>query len=77
MPEIVGDAGLVVGKRDPEGLAAAVNAVIHSDALAASLGLKARRRAEERYSMNHWLDHLIAAYEHLRPGLTRSGKAAA
>ncbi|HXN54966.1 MAG TPA: glycosyltransferase family 4 protein [Myxococcales bacterium] len=77
MPEIVGDTGIVVPKRDPQALAGAVNSVLADEHLAAALGEAARRRAEERYSMRHWVDHTVAAYEQLCPGLTGSSRAAA
>jgi glycosyltransferase involved in cell wall biosynthesis len=77
MPEIVGDTGLVVPKRDPQAIAGAVNTLLADEQLAAALGKAARKRAEERYSMEHWVDQTVAAYEQLCPGLTRSSRAAA
>ena len=77
MPEIVGDAGLVVPKKDPQALGAAVTRVLEDHRLAASLSRAARRRAEERYSMRRYVDAMIAAYERLCPGLTVPHEAAA
>lgn len=77
MPEIVGDTGLVVPKRDPEALAFAVNTLLADEPLAARLGRAARKRVEERYSMRHWVDHTVAAYENICPGITAGAKAAA
>ena len=77
MPEIVGDAGLVVPKKDPAALGAAVTRVLTDHLLAAALSRAARRRAQERYSMKGYVDAMIAAYERLCPGLTFANKAAA
>jgi glycosyltransferase involved in cell wall biosynthesis len=77
MPEIVGDTGLVVPKRDPQAMAGAVNKLLADEQLAVALGKAARKRAEERYSMQQWVDQTVAAYEQVCPGLTRGPRAAA
>jgi glycosyltransferase involved in cell wall biosynthesis len=77
MPDILGDAGLVVPKRDPAALAAAVDRVLDDEHLAATLSRAGRRRAEERYSMEHYVNRMVAAYERLCPGLAGYAKAAA
>jgi glycosyltransferase involved in cell wall biosynthesis len=77
MPDILGDAGLVVPKKDPAALAAAVDRVLDDEHLAAALSHAGRRRAEERYSMEHYVNRMVAAYERLCPGLTGPTQAAA
>ncbi|GAC1341930.1 MAG: glycosyltransferase family 4 protein [Myxococcales bacterium] len=77
MPEIVGDTGIVVPRRDPQALAGAVNTVLADENLAARLGKAARKRAEERYSMRQWVEHTVAAYEDVLPGISGCGRAAA
>lgn len=77
MPEIVGDAGLVVPKRDPAALASAIDRVLADERLAAALGRAGRRRVEERYSMDRYVDRMVEAYARLCPQLQGPGKAAA
>jgi glycosyltransferase involved in cell wall biosynthesis len=77
MPDILGDAGLVVPKKDPAALAAAVDRVLKDQRLAAALGRAGRRRAEDRYSMEHYVDRMVAAYESICPGITAPAKAVA
>jgi glycosyltransferase involved in cell wall biosynthesis len=45
LPEVVGDAGLLVPPGDPDALAAALESLLSDDSLAASLGAAAHRRA--------------------------------
>ncbi|GAC1596564.1 MAG: hypothetical protein NVS4B10_05680 [Myxococcales bacterium] len=77
MPAIVGDTGLIVHQRDPQAMACAVTRVLADEPLAAAMGKAARKRAEERLSMHHWVDRTVAACESLCPGLTGSARAAA
>ena len=50
MPEIVGDAGLVVARGDVGGLAHALLTILRDAELASELGRRGRRRFEERYN---------------------------
>lgn len=48
IPEVVGDAGLLVERDDPDALATALRALVADSDLRRDYGLQARRRAEER-----------------------------
>ena len=63
MPEIVGDAGIVVPKRDPEAMAAAVNRLLADPALAVQLGHIGRERAERRFGMESFIRRTFALYD--------------
>jgi glycosyltransferase involved in cell wall biosynthesis len=68
MPEIVEGAGLVVPKRDEIALAAALDRLLHDDLLARRLGEGGRTRALAAYSMDRYVDELLAVYRrHLLP----------
>jgi len=69
MPAIVGDAGLVVPKRDPGALAGAVTRLLDDPLLAARLGRAGRARAEERYGMQRFVGDVLALYDRLAPAL--------
>lgn len=62
MPGLVGDAGLVVPKKDPAALAGAVTRLLDDPLLGARLGRAARIRAEARYGMRRWVDDVMAVY---------------
>jgi glycosyltransferase involved in cell wall biosynthesis len=66
MPELVGEAGLVVEKRDPRGLAAALNRLLGDGALATRLGSVARARAEERFGMERFVLRTLGLYQRVR-----------
>jgi len=72
MPELVGDAGVVVPKRDPLALARAVGALLDDPQQAARLGRAAQARALRRFSLGRWVDDLIAVYARLLPSLERA-----
>jgi glycosyltransferase involved in cell wall biosynthesis len=72
MPEIVGDCGVVVPKRDPVALATAVNRLIDDPAARQLLGSAARRRAELHYSLERWTQRMLTLYLGLMPR-TRGG----
>jgi glycosyltransferase involved in cell wall biosynthesis len=65
MPQLVGDAGLVVPRRDPGALAGAVSRLLDDPRLRARLGRAARERAIERFGMSRWLDDTLALYERI------------
>ena len=65
MPELVGRAGVVVPKRNPEAMAAAVNRLISDPELAARLGRFGRERAVRRFGMDAYVERMIALYWHV------------
>ena len=68
MPEIVGSAGLVVAKRDARGLAEAIDRLLRNEVLARKLGDAGRVRARTVYSMDRYVEQLLAVYRrHLLP----------
>jgi glycosyltransferase involved in cell wall biosynthesis len=50
IPEVIGDAGLVVAERDPAALAAALNRLAGDPQLARDLAGRGRGRVEERFT---------------------------
>ena len=80
MPQLLGDAGIVVPKRDPEAMASAVNRLLNDAALAARLGHLGRARAERNFSMEAYVDRTLAVYGRvlrtLRVGPARATQAA-
>jgi len=66
MPELVGDAGLVVEKRDPLGLAMTINRLLDDARLAARLGAAGRARADERFGMDRFVQRTLDLYERAR-----------
>jgi L-malate glycosyltransferase len=66
MPELVGDAGIVVEKRDPVGLAVAINRLLDDARLAARLGAAGRARAEERFGMDRFVERTLELYDRMR-----------
>jgi glycosyltransferase involved in cell wall biosynthesis len=61
LPEVVGDAGLLVGADDPEGMAAAIGRVLADIALARQLSAKGIARAR-RFSWDASAARAIDAY---------------
>jgi glycosyltransferase involved in cell wall biosynthesis len=61
LPEVVGDAGVVVPKGNSEALAAAIGELLDDPARRRRLGAQAERRARDRYC---W-DRTAEAYEHV------------
>jgi glycosyltransferase involved in cell wall biosynthesis len=59
LPEVVGEAGVVVPKGDATALAAAIGALLDDPARRSELGAAARRRARKTFS---W-DRAALAYE--------------
>jgi glycosyltransferase involved in cell wall biosynthesis len=65
MPELVGNAGIVVPKRNPEVMAAAVNRLAGDPELAARLGRVGRERAERRFGIETYVERMLALYRHV------------
>jgi glycosyltransferase involved in cell wall biosynthesis len=65
MPDLVGETGIVVPKRDPEALAASVNRLLDDPELAARLGRLGRERAEARFGLERYIDRMVALYRHV------------
>ena len=66
--EIVEDgrSGLLADPREPERLAAAIESLLAQPSLARGLGEAARRRVEERYSIERTAEATLALYERTR-----------
>jgi glycosyltransferase involved in cell wall biosynthesis len=69
MPEILGDAGVVVPKKDPAALAHAVARLVEDPARRERLGHRGQARARQRFGMERYLDDLCRLYGRLRPSL--------
>jgi len=76
MPEIVEGAGLVVPKRNPAALAAAIERLLSNDVLARKLGEGGRRRARTVYAMDRWVEQLLEVYRRHLPPATGGRQAA-
>lgn len=66
VPEVVGDAALLVDPRDAEGLAGAIRTLLDDPALAARIGAAGRRRVTEKYS---WAAVAAATAERYRAAI--------
>ena len=62
LPEVVGDAALVVPPGDPEALAAAVGRLLDDPELAARLGAAGRERVVERFTWRAVAEQTVAWY---------------
>lgn len=71
IPEVVGDAALLVSPRDPEGLAAAFRELLTDPDRAAALGAAGRRRVTENYS---WAAVAAATAERYRAAQKESAQ---
>jgi glycosyltransferase involved in cell wall biosynthesis len=69
MPDLVGNTGLVVPKKDPAALAAAVACLLDDPMLRARLGRAAQARARERYGMVRYVDEVVGLYRRMCPPL--------
>jgi len=67
MPRIVGDAGIVVAKRDPDAMASAIRDLLADERRAAELAAKGRARVEARYGMERYVREMLAIYQELLP----------
>jgi glycosyltransferase involved in cell wall biosynthesis len=62
LPELVGDAGITVPRRDEGALAGAVSRLTDDPRLARRLGRAGRARAIARFGLPRWLDDTLALY---------------
>jgi glycosyltransferase involved in cell wall biosynthesis len=67
MPQIVGDAGLVVPKSDPRSLAKAIGTLLSDRVLAQRLATAGRSRVESLYSMKLYVERMLEAYRPFLP----------
>jgi len=70
MPEIVGDAALVVPRSNPPSLARAIAKVLADRVLAQRLATAGRALVESHYSMDRYVDRMLETY---RPFLPEAG----
>ena len=62
LPEVVGDAGLLVPPEDPAALKDAIDTLLNDDALREELGRKGRIRAVERFSWPVAAENTLSVY---------------
>jgi len=62
LPEVVGDAGLVVPAKDPAALAAAIGALLDDSGRRAALGQAARERIVKNFLWRHCAEKTVAQY---------------
>jgi glycosyltransferase involved in cell wall biosynthesis len=65
IPEVVGDAGILVKPRSPEALADAINRLVGDKKLRRDLGRKGRRRVEEKFTWDKVAIKAIELYEEI------------
>ena len=65
VPETVGEAGLILEKRDPALMAEAVNLLVEDEATNVALGLSGRHRYEQQYSNAKIETRFMRALDHL------------
>jgi len=63
LPEVVGDAGLIVPARDPDALADAVARLLEADGLRADLSLRGRQRVLEHFSWGRAAEQIVEHYQ--------------
>ena len=68
MPHIVGDAGMVVPRRDPRSLAQAIAKVLSDRVFAQRLAAAGRARVESLYPMDLYVERMLEAYRPFLPG---------
>ena len=67
LPEVVGDAGVVVPRSEPAAMADALTRLLADPLSAARLGRAAAKRAAAVYGLPRWVGELVALYERLAP----------
>jgi len=60
-----GVTGLVVSPRDPDGLAAAINALLADPERRAAMGRAAQARARDEFDLDVMVDRVLALYSNL------------
>src|SRR5262249_50674125 len=65
VPEVIGDTGRVVMPRDPRGLGAACIELLSQPQECAALGMRARQRALDQYTLKRSVAAYYAAYQQL------------
>ncbi|WP_105104373.1 glycosyltransferase family 4 protein [Microbulbifer pacificus] len=73
LPEVVGDAGIVVPAGDSGALARAIEQLLSDPALRAELGMAGRRRIEEQFSWRVAAEKLVAYYRGIIAGSSEHG----
>ena len=66
LPEVVGDAGLLVPTRDPAAIARALDTLLGDGELRARLGRAARSRMVEKFRWERAARELVQVYEEVR-----------
>lgn len=57
--------GLIVSPKDPNALSTAIKALLNDSETCKNMGLAARRRVEEEFSIEHMVDGVVRIYESL------------
>ena len=63
LPEVIGDAGLVVPMKNSSALSNAINQLLQNDDLRIQLGENALRRIENHFTLQQFIDNHIKFYE--------------
>lgn len=63
IPEVVGDAGILVEPKNPQALAEAIINLIENEELRKELGKKGRKRVEENFTWDKVAEKMIKIYE--------------
>ncbi len=63
IPEVVGNAGILVGPKDPKALANAIRMLIDDEELRDELGERGRKRVEENFTWEKVADQTVRVYE--------------
>lgn len=63
LPEVVGDAGILVAPADAQALASAIKSLLQSENLRAELGIKGRQRILEKFSWQSAAEQMTLYYQ--------------